>query len=91
MTEINGKTKDLKNLNDLIDSNDLAGAGELGHEENPLVRPVDLNAKETDKCKLRVLVKSDPSVNIDHMIGSIKAPKGFNVEKALEEVRKREF
>jgi len=44
-----------------------------------------------NKVKIKFLVKPDPSVNIDDMIGSIKAPKGFDPVKAVREVRRGEY
>jgi len=34
-------------------------------------------------------VKSDPTKNIDDIISSIEAPKGFNPVEAVKEVRTR--
>ena len=46
---------------------------------------------KVNKINLKVLVKQDPNASIDDMIGTIKAPKGFNSVKALEEIRKGEY
>lgn len=46
---------------------------------------------KTNKTKLKVLVEQDPKASIDDMIGVIKAPKGFNSVKALDEIRKGEY
>lgn len=45
---------------------------------------------KVNKVKLKILVEQDPNASIDDMIGSIKAPKGFNSVKALDEIRKGE-
>ena len=44
-----------------------------------------------NKTKLKVIVEQDPNVSIDDMIGTIKAPKGFNSVKAINEIRKGEY
>ncbi|MCL2156691.1 MAG: DUF6364 family protein [Methanobrevibacter sp.] len=49
------------------------------------------NEPEINKTKLRVIVEQDPNASIDDMIGTIKAPKGFNSVKALNEIRKGEY
>jgi metal-responsive CopG/Arc/MetJ family transcriptional regulator len=46
---------------------------------------------QINKIKLKTLVKQDPNASIDDMIGTIKAPKGFNSVKAINEVRKGEY
>ena len=46
---------------------------------------------EINKTKLRVIVKQDHSKNIDDLIGTIKAPKDFDILKAIEETRKGEY
>ena len=45
---------------------------------------------QKNKSNIRFIVKSDPTKNIDDMIGVIKPPKGFNSVKALDEIRKGE-
>ncbi|KZX12263.1 DUF6364 family protein [Methanobrevibacter curvatus] len=44
-----------------------------------------------NKIKLKMLVEQDPDASIDDMIGAIKAPKGFNSVKAVDEIRKGEY
>jgi predicted DNA-binding ribbon-helix-helix protein len=46
---------------------------------------------EINKTKLRVIVKQDPNKNIDDLIGTIKAPKDFDILKAIDETRKGEY
>ena len=46
---------------------------------------------EINKTKLRVIVKQDPNKNIDDIIGTIKAPKDFDILKAIDETRKGEY
>ena len=46
---------------------------------------------QKNKSKIKFIVKPNPTKNIDDMIGVIKAPKGFNSVKALDEVRKGEY
>ncbi|GAA5818391.1 MAG: conserved hypothetical protein [Methanobrevibacter sp. CfCl-M3] len=45
---------------------------------------------QKNKIHLKVLVKSDPTANIDDIIGSIKVPEGFDPVKAVKEVRRGE-
>jgi hypothetical protein len=47
------------------------------------------NEPQKNKSKIRFIVKSDPTKNIDDMISSIEAPKGFNPVEAVKEVRTR--
>ncbi|KZX15809.1 hypothetical protein MBCUT_13130 [Methanobrevibacter cuticularis] len=44
-----------------------------------------------NKTKLKILVEQDPDASIDDIIGVIKAPKGFNSVKAVDEIRKGEY
>ncbi|MDR2967756.1 MAG: DUF6364 family protein [Methanobacteriaceae archaeon] len=46
---------------------------------------------EINKTKLRVIVKQDPNKNIDDLIGTIKAPKDFDILKAIDKTRKGEY
>lgn len=46
---------------------------------------------KTNKTNLKVLVEQNPTASIDDMIGTIKAPKGFNSVKALDEIRKGKY
>jgi len=46
---------------------------------------------EINKTKLRVIVKQDPNKNIDDIIGTIKAPKDFDILKTIDETRKGEY
>jgi predicted DNA-binding ribbon-helix-helix protein len=46
---------------------------------------------EINKTKLRVIVKQDLNKNIDDLIGTIKAPKDFDILKTIDETRKGEY
>jgi len=40
------------------------------------------------KNKIKILVERDPTKTMEDLKGIIKAPKGFNAVKAIEEMRK---
>lgn len=48
------------------------------------------NEPDVNKANIRFIVKKNPNKNIDDLIGTIKAPKGFNAVKAVQEIRKGE-
>ncbi|MEA4957650.1 hypothetical protein SDC9_37496 [bioreactor metagenome] len=54
-----------------------------------LKEAIEKEPKE-NKTKIKFLVKPDPTKNIDDLVGSIKASKGFDPVKAVNEVRKGE-
>lgn len=48
------------------------------------------NESDVNKANIRFIVKKNPNKNIDNLIGTIKAPEGFNSVKAVQEIRKKE-
>jgi len=44
---------------------------------------------QKNKTNIRFIIKPDPSKNIDDIISSIEAPKGFDPVEAVKEIRTR--